>query len=65
MNLMADSGAILMTFTPFPLHKDFTPPSSSMCLKPLITPYLFLLVPCTYAENHACTSTVHNQTKKC
>ncbi len=45
---MADSGAILTTLAPFPLHSDLIPPSFIIMVKPDAIPILFLLDACTY-----------------
>ena len=45
---MADSGAILTTLAPFPLHRDLIPPSFIIMAKPDPIPILFLLDACTY-----------------
>ncbi len=48
INLMADSGAILATLMPLPLHSDRNPPSLTITRKPVTIPKLLLVDPCTY-----------------
>lgn len=47
---MADSGAILMTLAPFPLHNDLTPPSRSIILNPCTIPNLFVELAWTWND---------------
>lgn len=47
---MAVSGAIFKTLMPFPLHKDVTPPSFNICLKPLTRLILLLFEAWTYKK---------------
>ncbi len=52
MNLRADSGAILMTLMPLPLHNERIPPSLIIWARPLMIHMLFPWDPCTWNRKH-------------
>lgn len=49
INLIALSGAILITLIPFPRHKDWVPPSCNICFKPDNIPNWLAFVAWTYS----------------